>query len=431
MNSLRIAFMLSCVSLQVTSFADWPAWRGPDGMGVSTEADLPTQWNANENVRWRVALPEPGNSTPIVSGDRIFVTQPVGSRRMLMCFDRNAGTLLWQQGVETKEAEPTHATNPYCSASPVTDGNVVIASFASDGLYGYDFAGNELWRRTDLGRQFHIWGGGSSPVIHGELCFLNFGPGEVTYLLAVDKKTGATKWKHEEPSQYVDDASATTTDVDKAKRKRDTFVGSWTTPTLIRTDDKVQLLMCWPGRLAAYDPQTGEELWTCSGLNPLIYTSPIVSEVIIVAMGGFSGSTIAVRAGGTGDISESHRVWMHPKTSQRIGSGVIKDGYIYVHNDPGIAECFELATGKLIWKERLSGKAAKGTNWSSLMLAGDHCYSINQGGECFVFEASPTFKLVSVNPLEERSNSSIVSSHGNLFIRTHEALWCIGRDDQP
>jgi outer membrane protein assembly factor BamB len=402
---------------------DWPAWRGPDGIGVSEEKALPTKWSATENVRWRVPLPGPGNSTPIVSRGRVFVTQGVGDQRTLMCFDRRDGKLLWQQGVATKEKEPTHETNPYCGASPVTDGERVIASFASDGLFCYDFAGKELWRRTDLGRQIHIWGNGASPVIHGELCYLNFGPGETTYLLAVDKRTGETVWRKDEETGYGKPA---TPDIRGGNREKADYLGSWTTPVIMTIEGRDQVLMSWPRRLAAYDPKSGDELWTCSGLNPLVYTSPIYDEGIVVAMGGFGGTTIAVRAGGSGDITESRRLWMLDKQPQRIGSGVIHDGHIYIHNDPGIAECYELKTGKLVWRERLASAGSSGTNWSSVLLAGDNCYTITQRGDCFVFKASPKFELVSVNPLGEHSNSSIAPSEGELFIRTSEALWCIG-----
>ena len=401
--------------------ANWPAWRGPLGTGVCEEKNLPIQWSATNNVKWRVPLPERGNSTPVVWGERVFVTQPVGERRTLMCFHRDDGKLLWQTGVATEEKEPTHGTNPYASGSPVTDGERVIVSFASDGLYCYDFAGKELWRRTDLGRQFHIWGAGSSPVIYGDLCFLNFGPSETTYLLAVDKKTGQTAWKQDEPSDYVHPKPGEPANQGK------TFIGSWTTPTLMNVEGRDQLLMSWPKRLAAYEPKTGKEIWTCSGLNVLAYTAPIYGDGIVVAMGGFNGMAMALRAGGSGDVTESRRLWHHPKTKQRIGSGVIHDGHIYIHNDPGVAECLELKTGKLVWEERLKGAGATGVNWSSVMLAAGNCYTINQSGDCFVFKASPKFELVSVNSLREPSNSSIVPSNGELFIRTHRALWCVGK----
>lgn len=412
------------VALHQSALAgNWPAWRGPLGTGICEEKNLPTRWSTTENVKWRVALPEPGNSTPIVWGGKIFLTQAVGDRRTLMCFNRADGKLLWQSGVVTREKEPTHQTNPYCSASPVTDGERVIVSFASDGLFCYDLAGRELWKRTDLGKQIHIWGAGVSPVIYENLCFLNFGPGETTYLLAVDKKTGKTVWKHDEETGY---GKPPTPDVKGTKAGQNaTYIGSWSTPTLMKVEGKEQLLMSWPRRLAAYDPATGKELWTCSGLNPLSYASPIFGEGIVAALGGFSGMAIGVRAGGSGDITASRRLWHLPKSPQRIGSGVVKDGRIYIHNDPGTAQCIDLKTGAEIWNERLPAKSATGQNWSSVMLAGDNCYTITQGGDCFVFKADPKFELVSVNPLGERSNSSIVPGDGELFIRTHKALWCI------
>ena len=417
MNFRLFPFALVMLAVSVDG-ADWPCWRGPQGTGVTEETKLPTKWSTTENVKWRVALPEAGNSTPAVYGDRVFVTQAVGERRTLMCFARKDGALLWQVGVKTKEKEPTHGTNPYCSASPAADGERVIVSFASDGLYCYDFEGKELWKRDDLGRQIHIWGNGSSPVIHGDLCFLNFGPGETTYLLAVEKKTGKTVWKHDEDTGYGKQQEG-------GNANSATYIGSWTTPVMMKVEGKGQLLMSWPRRLAAYDPQTGKEIWSSGGLNPLVYTDPVYSGNVVIALGGFNGKAIAVRAGGSGDVSQSHLVWQHAKSPQRIGSGVVHEGHIYIHNDPGMAQCISVESGETIWQERLKGASATGQNWSSVMLAGDNCYTITQGGDCFVFKAKPKFELVSVNALGERSNSSIVPTNGELIIRTHKALWCI------
>jgi outer membrane protein assembly factor BamB len=409
----------------VASAENWPAWRGPLGTGICTEKNLPTTWSKTENVKWRVPLPEPGNSTPVVWNDRIFLTQAVKDQRTLMCFQRADGKLLWQQSVTAKEKDPTHPTNPYCSASPVTDGERVIVSFASEGLYCYDFSGKELWKRTDLGRQIHIWGNAASPVIHGDLCFLNFGPGETTYLLAVEKKTGKTVWKHDEETGYGKPPTQDVRTNANTPPGNATFIGSWTTPTIMPVEGKEQLLMSWPRRLAAYDLQSGKELWTCSGLNPLIYTSPVYGDGIVVSMGGYGGSAIGVRAGGSGDITDSRRLWLVPKNPQRIGSGAVSDGHLYIQNDPGTAMCIDLKSGAPVWTERLKGAASTGQNWSSVMLADGNCYTITQGGDCFIFKASPTFQLVATNSIGERSNSSIVPSNGELFIRTHAALYCI------
>lgn len=415
--------LLSALLMSTARAGDWPEWRGPHGDGTSDEKGLPITWSTTENVAWKVTLPEPGNSTPVVWGNRIFVTQPqiARNRRSLMCFDRSDGRLLWEAGTEWTEADPTHSTNPVCSSSPVTDGERVIAWFGSAGLFCYDMNGKELWKR-DLGIQKHIWGYGSSPVIHGDLCYLHFGPGERSFLTAIDRKSGRTIWTHDEPinSQGTSEADFASAD----------YYGSWSTPVFRSLNGRDQLIISFPFRVCGLDPLTGQEFWTSNGINALVYTSPLVSDDVIVAMGGYNGMSIGITAGGEGDVTKSNRLWRHAKTRQRIGSGAIHGDYVYIHNDPGIAECFELRTGKTVWEQRLSGREAKGTNWSSVMMADGLCYTITQGGDCFVFRASPEFELVSTNSLSESSNSSIVPSNGQLFIRTHQHLWCIGKEVQ-
>jgi outer membrane protein assembly factor BamB len=179
------------------SAGQWPAWRG-DGTGISTDKALPQTWSANANVRWRVELPERSNASPIVWGDRIFLNQAQGSRRTLMCLDRGSGKVLWQSGTTYQEREPSQRDNPYCSATPATDGERVVVSFGSAGLYCYDFAGKELWHR-DFGRMSHQFGNASSPVLVGEVCVFFFGPDEKARLIAVNKKTGATLWEAAQP----------------------------------------------------------------------------------------------------------------------------------------------------------------------------------------------------------------------------------------
>jgi len=410
-----LALTLLCGSLHA---ANWPTWRGPLGTGVCAEKDLPLRWSTNENVRWRTPLPEPGNSTPVIWGNRIFVTQAIQkeNRRTLICLDRSNGKQLWQSGVVYPEKEMSHDTNPQCSASPVTDGERVVASFGSAGLYCYDLEGKEVWHR-DLGKQTHIWGNAASPMLRGELCILNFGPGERTFLIAVNKKTGETVWQNNEPGGNSGEK--------KPGQEKPEWIGSWSTPIVISVDDHEELIVCFPRRVAGLDPKTGKEFWTCRGLNPLVYTSPLYDDGIVVAMGGFSGSALAVKPGGSGDVTETRRLWQIPKTKQRIGSGVISGGHIYIHNDPGVAECFDLATGKLVWEERLKGPGPKSDSWSSMVLAGERLYVVNQSGDTFVLKASPKFEVLATNSLGETTISSIAVSNGELFIRTHKALWCI------
>jgi len=180
--------------------ANWPGWRGPSGDGVSSEKNLPLKWSDKENVRWRTELPGPGNSTPIIWGDRVFVSQFVKKedRRTLMCFDLATGKLKWQSGVTYTERESTQENNPYCAGSPATDGERVYVCFGSPGVYAYDMDGKEVWHR-DLGRLNHVFGTAVSAMVYGELCILNFGPDEKARLVALNKKSGEIVWEAEPP----------------------------------------------------------------------------------------------------------------------------------------------------------------------------------------------------------------------------------------
>lgn len=373
------------------------------------------KWSATENLAWAVELPERGNSTPVVWGDEVFITQAIEKegRRMVWCFDRKTGGKRWEAGTTYTEAEATHSTNPYCAGSPVTDGERVIANFASAGVYCFDLKGREIWHR-DLGKLHHIWGNGASPVLANGLCYLNVGPSEKVKLVALDSKTGDTVWEHEEPRQAV-------------PGNQPDFYGSWSDPLPRMIDGKPQLIMSWPLRVCAMEAMTGKEIWTCQGLNQLVYTSPLFSDGIVVSMGGYNGMALGVKVGGQGDVTESHRLWHHAKSPQRIGSGAIHDGHIFILNDPGVAQCFNLKTGEQIWQERLQGPAATGQNWSSLVISEGRCYAVNQGGDAFVFKAGPKFELLAVNSMGETVIGSIAVSDGQLFIRGYKHLFCVGR----
>lgn len=413
---MRSILLFSLAATLTVSAANWPAWRGPHHNGACDETGLPTKWSATENIAWKVALPGPGNSTPVIWGDKVFVTQSLnnGQRRELWCFNKQTGEVLWKEGVDYKEADTTHATNPHCSGSPATDGERVIVNFASAGIHCYDLNGKALWKR-DLGQQHHIWGPGTSPVLAGNNCYVNHGPStDNTKLVALDKLTGKVLWSNDEP-------------VRPNPNGKPGFYGSWSDPLPQVVNGKAQLIMSWPFRLCALDAMNGKEIWTSEGLNPLVYTSPLVSDGIAVAMGGFSGMAMAVQMGGKGKVTESARLWHHPRSPQRIASGVIHEGHIYIHNDPGTAQCIELKTGKEVWNERLKGEGKSGQNWSSIVLSEGKCYTVNQGGDAFIFKASPKFELIAVNPMGEKIIGSIAVSDGQLFIRGHQHLFCVGK----
>jgi outer membrane protein assembly factor BamB len=418
----RSLFSIVLASIASTlSAANWPAWRGPEGTGVCTEKELPLHWSAADGVKWRIPLPERGNSTPIVWDKRVFITQAIEQtgRRELICFDRADGRLLWRQGVTFPGKELTHATNPQCSASPATDGERVIASFGSAGLYCYDLDGKEIWHR-DLGKQTHIWGGGASPVIHGDLCLLNFGPGPSTFLVALNKRTGKTLWQHDEPGGHSGEK--------KPGEQGNQWIGSWSTPIAIQTGGREELVMSWPNRVMAFEPKSGRELWSCGGLTPLVYTSPLYGDGVVVAMSGFGGSALAIRTGGAGDITATHRLWQHPRNPQRIGSGVISGAHAYIVNESGVGQCIDLKSGEDKWaaqKPRLAGQKGTSATWGSMLLAGDRLYLMNKNSDTFIIRASPKFELLATNSLNEPAESSPAPSDGEIFLRTYKALWCI------
>lgn len=408
MRVLCLVVLLLAAASAATA-GNWPAWRGPLGNGYSDETGLPLTWSATENVRWKTPLPGPGNSTPIIWGDRVFLTQSLdrgGRQRAVICLDRRTGKILWQQSITFDGEETTHADNPYGSASPVTDGERVIAWFGSAGAVCYDFEGKELWRR-DLGRFEHIWGNASSPLLYRDLAIFNCGPGERTFLLAVDKQTGKDVWKVEIPGGSFGEKS---TD----------WSGSWSTPVLVRVKGRDELLLSWPEAVRAYDPRTGRDLWSCQGLTKLVYTSPVATPEVVVAMSGYGGSALAVRPGGSGDVTATHRLWREPRSPQRIGSGVIIGDYFYVVNAPGTAECIEWKTGKSLWTERIGF-----ASWGNLVYAAGRLYVTTKQGETVVMAASPKFEILARSPLAEPTLASIAVSQGDLFIRTYNHLWCI------
>lgn len=417
---------LALVAMTVWSVgaeANWPAWRGDaEGSGVASGAKPPTVWGPEKNVRWRVDLPDRGNSSPVVWGQRVFVTQAIErtGERLLLCFDRVSGKLLWKKGTTYELKEKTHQTNPYCSPSPVTDGERVIVTFGSAGIFCFDLDGRELWRR-DLGKLDHIWGNAPSPVLHGDLCFVYHGPGSKTALYALDKRTGKTVWQFDEPKWNTADR------VDGFRGKSDGVVGSFSTPIVINTGKRDELVMSFPMEVRAFDPKTGKELWRCGGLNPLVYTSPLYSDGIVVAMGGYYGNSLAVKPGGSGDVTSTHRLWHLERAKGGIGTGVIKDGHIYYLASGGLVSCMDLRTGKVLWEERPQSSGAKGDSWASMTLVGDLIYMPNQLGDVFIFKASLKFEPVALNSVKEVSNSSLAVTGDQIIFRTHKGLWCFGQ----
>jgi outer membrane protein assembly factor BamB len=414
-NPIAIVVLLFASS-SLAPAADWPMFRGPDRNGVSPEARAPLNWSADKNVKWKAELPQPGNSSPIVASGKVFITcaeDHSGSQRSIYCFDRIDGKPLWKRTVTYQKKDPTHDQNPYCGASPATDGKIVVAWHGSAGLHAYDLEGKPLWSR-DLGVIRHIWGWAGSPVIHGDAIYLNCGPGERTFVAAIDKRTGEPLWQTDEPGGAEDKSP-----------KTGSWLGSWSTPVVAKVDGQEQLLVNFPGHVNAYDFKSGKILWTCDGNGDLAYTDVMIdpAQQIAVAMGGFTGPAIGFKlTGGSGNITDAARLWRTTeKIPQRIGSGVILDKHLYLPNEPYLA-CYDVATGKELWRHSIPGQQF----WGSIVSAGERLYVTSKAGVTVVFAADPKeFRLLATNDLAEASNSTPAVSDGQIFLRTAEHLWCV------
>ena len=333
-----------------------------------------------------------------------------------MCLDRKDGKLLWQQGPTWPEPEQTHQANPFCASSPITDGERVIAWFGSAGMYAWDLAGKELWH-IDIGKQDHEWGYGSSPVLAGDLCILNFGPGPRSFLVAVDKRTGKQAWRFDVPSPAVSEGPGA----------GQGWTGTWSTPVVAKIDGHDQILAGLPGAVYGIDPSNGREIWHCNGLNPLVYAEPILVDNVIVGIGGFNGFAIGVKAGGSGDVTATNRLWQEKRNPQRIGSGVVVNGKIYLSSDGGLVQCIDPQTGERLLNERPPVAPQKASAWSSFVRSGDRLYLVTKSSDTLVFRADPKMELLADNALNDgMTNASLAVSDGQLFVRTHAHLWCIG-----
>lgn len=415
---VAVAIIAAATLLLKNAHAEnWPQWRGPLGTGITSETQLPLRWGPEQGVRWKAKLPERGNSTPIVWNDRVFLTQAIGKERMLLCINRADGTLLWQSGTTSTVQETFHPTNTPCAASPVTDGELIIANFGSAGVFAYDFEGRKVWS-VDLGLIDHQWGYAASPVLDTKRCYVHFGPGKNHFLAALDKRTGKELWRKNIPREHPSDRT-------DGFAGRQGEIGSWSTPILVSTSARTELVVSLPGKLAAFDPSDGKELWHCDGLNPLLYTSAVAGEGMVIGSGGYGGSTVAVPSGGAGDMS-AKRLWHKLRDKQRIGSGVIHNGYFYILNTPGTAQCIDMKNGEPVWEQRLQGPNARSESWASMVLSGERIYVNNQAGDVFILKASPQFELLVTNSISDGvMNASICVSNGELFLRTENHLWCI------
>jgi outer membrane protein assembly factor BamB len=399
------------------SGTDWPQFRGPSGMGTSPDKGVPHTWSQKDNLVWKIPMPNPGASTPVILGDKIFLTTYSGYnvpgqgrgdmsalKRQVVCLNRADGKILWSKDVAAKlpEQESIRESHGYSSNTPVVDAERVYVFFGKSGVLAFDHDGKQLWQ-ADVGSKLNGWGSAASPILHGDLVIVNASV-ESESLVALDKRSGKEKWR--------------------AKGIKE----AWNTPLLVPVDKgKTELVVPIQGKVLGFDPATGTQLWTCdTGISWYMVPCVVAENGIIYCIGGRSGGALAVRAGGRGDVTKTHRLWTGNKGSN-VSSPILHKGHLYwMHEGLGVAYCAELKSGKVVYEQRIQGA---GQVYAAAVLADEKLYYVTRQGKTFVIAAKPEFEQLAVNDLADGStfNASPAISGGRLFLRSDRFLYCVGK----
>jgi len=421
--------------------ADWTQWRGPGASGVAPDAALPTRWTGTDNIAWKAPIGGAGVSTPIVSGDRVFVTSQIGAgvRRegnhprlvqgsdaaaqgeraldaataasdpsktyfVVEAFNRADGKRVWERRIEAEGAlTPVHDKHNLATPSPVTDGRLVFAWFGTGQIVALDRTGAIVWQRH-LAKEngaFDIqWGHGSSPVLHGDHVILLCDQPARSYLLAIDKATGKDRWK-----------------ADRGQGR-----SSYSTPLVVEGTFGGEVIVNSTERLDAYDLKTGAFLWHAGDSSRFAVPSPVYHDGVIYASRGYrSGPYMAIRPGGRGDVT-SRVVWSVATGAPYVSSLLHYDGIIYMANDVGVLTAVDAVTGARIWQERVDGVFS-----ASPVAGGGHVYFVSESGDTVVVKAGRQPQVVARNAIGERAVASPAISSGRIFVRTDKHVFAIGQ----
>jgi outer membrane protein assembly factor BamB len=378
----------------------WPMWRGPRLDGHSDEKNLPVKWSATENVAWKTPIPGRGHSSPIVWGDRVFLTTAIerDQKRMLMCLDRRNGQVMWEKEVLRAPLEQKHSLNNYASATPATDGERVYVAFLDRPnvrVVCYDMEGNEVWRVSPgTFRSMHGWA--AAPILYKNLVIVNCDQDGDGYIVALDKKSGDEKWRTPRPNR----------------------TRSYCVPLIVEAGGRMQMVMTGSKCTASYDPDTGKELWLVDGPTEQFVASPVFSEGMFFITGGFPTFHYM-------GITPQGQVVYHEKTGAYVPSPIAVGKHVYMVSDEGMGLCIDIASGNRVWSQRL-GKHHR----PSPVYADGLIYFLADDGEMFVIRASPKFEVVARNSIGEECFASPAISRGQIFIRTVGNLYCIGRGEE-
>jgi outer membrane protein assembly factor BamB len=407
---------------------DWAQFRGPDNLRA-THATVPLEWNDTQNLLWKKELPGPGSSSPIVVGNRVIVTcysgygidphnpgDPSKLKRHLLCLDRTNGKTLWTQEVASTGTEDAYrgylTEHGFASHTPVSDGETVFAFFGKSGVYAYSLDGREKWhaevgQRSDSRR----WGSSASPILWKDKVIVN-ASSECRAVLALDKATGEEVWRA--PAESLD--------------------LSFATPVPVQLDDgRSELVLCVPGELWGLDAAAGTLNWFATvPMTGNISPSVTVHDGIVYSTGGYRGrGTVAVEAGGQGDVTDSHIRWSIRESSY-VPSPVWHDGHLYWCDNRGIAICLDAKTGKRVYQRRIAMDGRGGNPiYASPLLVRDALVVVTRTAGTVILAARPEFEQLHTNTLSDESqfNATPAVSGDNLFLRSNVAIYCVGSTD--
>ncbi len=416
--------------------SNWAQWRGSEGTGISSETNLPTEWSIEKNIKWKTPISGHGHSQPIVWGSKVFLTtdvegevvagakavehkengQPfihpdsVGANRKhnfkVICIDRNTGKILWDQIAYTGTVyDDRHRKGSYAAPTPATDGDRVYAWFGGegDGLYCYDHNGKLLWK-TPIGKiASYGLGPGASPVIHENLVVLQCDEdeGKNSFIVAIDKKSGKEVWKTTRKVQ-----------------------ASWSTPLVVRSGSRVELITSGNELIISYDPKTGKELWSAKGHGSNAIGTPLEGHGMVFVYAGFPvKKTFAIKLGGSGDITSSNVAWQYDKGTAYVPSSILYGDYLYLMSDRGILTCLEAKTGKVVYE---GGRIPVPATFTASPVAFDGKLLLtSEDGDTYIIKAGPKHEVIATNSIGEPVYASPAISDGMIFIRGASNLFGI------
>jgi outer membrane protein assembly factor BamB len=436
-NKTHCLVLILCVLASGTPSShadDWPQWRGPQGDGTSRETGLPVAWDTTSGIKWQSPLPEWGNSTPAIWAKSIFLTTQVDNRKLLLLkIDKTAGQIEWTRqlgddvcphhGLQMKsEDQRRHQwfekSHNFASPSPVTDGRHVVAHFGNGDLAVYDFDGRQLWKHNlqkDYGAYTIWWGHANSPVLHGDLvisiciqdsCADLPGKPSPSYVVAHDLATGQERWKTMRMTPAIHENC-----------------DSYTTPIFWRHRDRLEMIVLGGQMLDAYDPSTGKRLWQLPDLiGNRTVTGPVAGHGMVFATQGQQQPMLAVRPGGDGRLTPDDVVWQFKQVTPDSSTPVLWQDWLFFVTNNGIAHCLDAKSGRVCWKQRL-----KGDYRASPVAADGRIYFLNTRGLTTVVAASPNFRRLAENMLDDDTLASPAIADGAIYIRGRKALYCIGK----